>query len=345
MAAAIGAVLQNLRRSLNRGEFSRTADGDLLERFVAQRDADAFAALLRRHGPMVLGVCRRVLQNDTDADDAFQATFLVLVRKAASIRPRGMVGNWLYGVAHTTALKARAMNTKRWTRERAAADRRPLAVAGVTWNDLQAILDQELNGLPDSYRSAIVLCDLEGKSIKDAAQQLGCPTGTIGTRLARGRRLLADRLARRGVALSGAALAAVISHNTATAGVPPLLMNSTLKAAALVAAGGAAAGVASAKVAALTEGVLQAMFLSKLKATSVVFALVAAVGVGLGTVGEGPVASAQDKPGNKPALVPGGRERGKMDISGRYRPAGFEPQPMRPNPADAAALRKASVDG
>src|SRR5262245_44686603 len=342
MSAALGAVLHNLRRSLNHAEAS---DSDLLESFVARRDPDAFEALLRRHGPMVLGVCRRVLVNDADADDAFQATFLVLVRKAATIRPRAMVGNWLYGVAHTTALKARAMNTKRRTRERAAAGQRPSSVNDRTWDDLQLILDQELKGLPDGYRSAIILCDLEGKSIKDAARQLGCPQGTIGTRLARGRRLLAGRLARRGVALSGTALATVISHNTATAGVPPLLMNSTLKMAALVAAGQAAAGVASANVAALTEGVLQAMLLSKLKTTSAVFVLVAALGVGFGTTGDGPQATAQDRPATKrPGQVPDTRDYSKSDITGR-RPAGFEPREMRSNPADEALIKKASVDG
>src|SRR5262245_17816662 len=223
-STTLGAVLHTLHRTWLRQDDAVRTDGELLEGFVSRREEAAFEALLRRHGPMVLGVCRRVLGNDADAEDAFQATFLVLVRKAATVRPRGMVGNWLYGVAHTTALKARAMNIKRQVRERAAANRRQLAVTDRTWDELQTILDQELKGLPDCYRGAIVLCDLEGKSIKDAARQLGCPTGTVGTRLARGRRLLAQRLARRGVALSGGALAAVISENTATAGVPPLLM-------------------------------------------------------------------------------------------------------------------------
>src|SRR5262249_21683839 len=179
-------------------------------------------ALLRRHGPMVLGVCRRVLRNDADAEDAFQATFLVLVRKAASIRPRGLVGNWLYGVAHTTALKARAMSSRRAAKEREAAARpRPeREVAAETWERLQALLDQELQALPDKYRAAIVLCDLEGRPLKEAARQLGCPLGTVGTRLARGRSLLARRLARHGLTLVGGVLATVLSHNLATAQLP-----------------------------------------------------------------------------------------------------------------------------
>src|SRR5204862_6148019 len=126
-------------------------DGALLERFIAARDEAAFEALVQRHGPMVLGVCRRVLGNEADAEDAFQATFLVLVRKAASVRPRGMVGNWLYGVAHTTALKARAMNTKRLAKEREAAARPKPEVAAETWEQLHARLDQELKALPDIY--------------------------------------------------------------------------------------------------------------------------------------------------------------------------------------------------
>ena len=171
---ALGTVLHNLRRSLLGHDEAGLTDGELLECFVTRRDEDAFAALMRRHGPMVLGVCRRVLQNEADAEDAFQATFFVLVRKAASIRPRGMVGNWLYGVAHSTALKATAMSTKRLVKEREAAARPRPSVTGETWQELQALLDQELKLLPDIYRAAIVLCDLEGKSIKEAARQSGC---------------------------------------------------------------------------------------------------------------------------------------------------------------------------
>src|SRR6266545_4916112 len=158
------------------------SDAQLLERFIVRREQDAFEALLRRHGPMVLGVCRRILHNEADAEDAFQATFLVLVRKAASIRPRGMVGNWLYGVAHSTALKARAMSTKRFAREREAAGRQMPEAATESREGLPELLDQELKALPDKYRAAIVLCDLEGKSLKEAARQLGCPLGTVGTR-------------------------------------------------------------------------------------------------------------------------------------------------------------------
>src|SRR5260370_27259101 len=156
MATALGNVLHQLRRSCLRQDDVGVTDGELLERFIAHRDESAFEGLLRRHGPMVLGVCGRVLRNQADAEDAFQATFLVLVRKAGCIRPRGMVGNWLYGVAHTTALKARAMSSRRTAKERAAARPQPSVVAQ-DGAELYALFDRELEGLPDRYRAAIVL--------------------------------------------------------------------------------------------------------------------------------------------------------------------------------------------
>src|SRR5436305_15183948 len=149
------AVLHRLRRSWLRRDEADFTDGELLEGFLTRRDEDAFAALVLRHGPMVLAVCRRVLGNEADAEDAFQATFLVLVKKAATVRPRGLVGNWLYGVAHTTALKARAMSIKRAAKERDAAVRPRSDPAGETWDRLHALLDQELKVLPDIYRAAI----------------------------------------------------------------------------------------------------------------------------------------------------------------------------------------------
>ena len=240
-------------------------DGELLECYIRRRDEAAFEALVRRHGPMVLGVCRRILLNAADAEDAFQATFLVLVRKAASVVPRALVGNWLYGVAHNTAIKAKAMNSKRRTKERQAAQRtRPgLAPEG---GQLLAALDEELGRLPEKYRAPIVLCELEGRTVKEVARHLGWPQGTVAGRLARARLMLTKRLAQRGLALPAGALAAALAQGAASAGVPNAVVVSTLKAAAMVAAGQAAApGVISARVAALTEGVLRTMLLSKLK--------------------------------------------------------------------------------
>jgi RNA polymerase sigma factor (sigma-70 family) len=261
-------------------------DGQLLGRFVDQRDQAAFAELVTRHGPMVWGVCRRLLATHQDAEDAFQATFLVLVRKAASVVPRELVGHWLYGVAYQTARKARAVAGRRRTRERQVAQMpEPEASQPDLWNDLQPIFDRELNGLPAKYRVPVVLCDLEGKTHKEAARQLGCPTGTVSVRVKRARALLAKRLARYGLAVSVGSLAAVLAGQ-ATAAVPSAVLSSTIKAATLFAAGQATAGIASAPAVALTETVLKAMLLAKLRGvTLVLVAVLVAVGVALVTYG------------------------------------------------------------
>src|SRR5712691_3461796 len=203
-------VIQHLRRAVLLRDGAGLTDGQLLEGFITRHEEAGLAALVRRHGPMVWGVCRRVLHNHHDAEDAFQATFLVLVRKAASIVPGEMVANWLYGVAHQTALKARATTARRRARERQVKEMpEPQVVEQDLWPDLQSLLDQELSRLPDKYRVPIVLCDLEGKTYKEAARQLGVPEGTVAGRLARARTMLAKRLARHGLAVSGGALAAV----------------------------------------------------------------------------------------------------------------------------------------
>jgi RNA polymerase sigma factor (sigma-70 family) len=256
-------VLQHLRRTAMLQDGAGLTDGQLLGCFIEQRDEIAFAALVRRHGPMVWGVCRRVLGNHHDAEDAFQAAFLVLIRKAASIVPREMVGNWLYGVAHTTALRAKVLAAKRRAKERQVAYLPEIEVVEQGpdfWCALQPLLDQELSRLPVKYRVPIVLCDLEGKSLKEAARQLGWPHGTVAGRLARARALLAKRLARHGLAVSGGALAAVLTQNVVSAGVPVSVVSSAIQAGALVAARQAVlAGVVSPQVAALTEGVVKAM--------------------------------------------------------------------------------------
>jgi RNA polymerase sigma factor (sigma-70 family) len=280
-ASQINEIMQHLRRTGLLREESGLTDGQLLGCFIEQRDEAAFAALVRRHGPMVWGVCRRLL-HPHDAEDAFQATFLVLVRKAASIVPRERVANWLYGVAHQTALQARRNATRRRAREKQVTQMPEPAVAEQDlWRDLHPLLDQELSLLPDAYREVIVLSDLEGKTRKEVARQLGLPEGTVGSRLARARTMLAKRLARHGLALSGGALATVLCQN-ASAYVPSSVLSSTIKAASLFAAGQAATGVISVKVVALTEGVLKTMFLKKLK--TVVVLLLVLTGVLGGTL-------------------------------------------------------------
>jgi RNA polymerase sigma factor (sigma-70 family) len=254
------------------------ADGPLLARFLSARDEFAFAALVRRHGPMVLGVCRRVLRHDQDAEDAFQATFLVLARKAASVRKRDAVGSWLYGVAYRTARRLRDLRARRQAREKQVdvmpqPQARPEEVP-----DWWPLLDQELNRLPEAYRAPVVLCDLQGVSRREAARQLRLSNGSLSRRLAEGRRLLAGRLSGRGMALSGGALAAVLSQGAASAQVPAALVVATARAAGLVAAGHLAA--VSAPVAVLTTGVLRAMFLAKAKVVFAAVVLVAALGAG-----------------------------------------------------------------
>jgi RNA polymerase sigma factor (sigma-70 family) len=193
-------VLQHIRKTFFDCDVSELPDADLLASFLSCRDENAFAALVRRHGPMVWGVCRRLLYNHHDAEDAFQATFLILLRKAASVRPRDLLANWLHGVAFRTALKAKTMASRRRQRERQLAESSEPAVAE-RMDDLAPLLDQELNRLPEKYRVAIVLCDLEGKTRKEAARQLRVPEGTVAGRLARARALLARRLKAQGLDL------------------------------------------------------------------------------------------------------------------------------------------------
>ncbi len=263
-SGSLSKVIQRLRHAALCSDDSLT-DGQLLECFCNQQEEAAFEGLMRRHGSMVMGVCQRILQNSHDAEDAFQATFLVLVRKAGALMGRKTVGNWLFGVAYHTALKARAATVKRRFKEQQvkAAAQEP---DDGKWQELQHLLDQELARLPDDYREAVVLCDLEGKTRKEAARKLGWPEGTLSGRIARARVLLSQRLARRGVVVSGGLLAMILSAKSASASVPAPLLVSTIKAAACVAADQAlTAGIVSAKVAALTQGALKAMLISKLK--------------------------------------------------------------------------------
>jgi RNA polymerase sigma factor (sigma-70 family) len=274
-----GEIIRHLRQMVLRGDAADMTDDRLLEAFVSRRDAAAFESLVRRHGPMVLGVCRRLLRDPHDVDDAFQAAFLVLARKAASVSPRRMVGNWLYGVAHTTAVRLRAANARRRVRERQVADMpEPQAGQADLQDDLHRLLDDELARLPDKYRVPVVLCDLEGRPRKDVARQLRIPEGTLSSRLTTARRMLAKQLTRRGLALSGGALAAAVSHEAASACIPTYLLGAAVRAATLAAAGKAVAGVTSVQVAVLTEGVLKSMFLKNLKAVVVVLLVIAALG-------------------------------------------------------------------
>jgi RNA polymerase sigma factor (sigma-70 family) len=267
------------------------SDGQLLTRFVTARDEASFASLVRRHGPMVLGVCRRVLRDFHDAEDAFQATFLVLARKAASVLRRESVGCWLHQVAYHTALEARATIGRRRARERPMSELPHPEVAPPQAQDWRPLLDQELNRLPAKYRTAIVLCDLEGLPRREAARQLHVPEGTLSSRLATARRMLAKRLAGSGLALSAATLA--------PGPVSAALVMSTVRAATLVAAGQLAAGATPAAV--LMQGVMKAMLLRKLRlVVGAVMLVLAFGGVGVGFGLGDRSGAAQGAPPDKP---------------------------------------------
>jgi RNA polymerase sigma factor (sigma-70 family) len=278
-AEPLSKVLAHLRRVLDRQGVAGETDAELLTRYLRRHDEAAFEALVRRHGPMVHGVCRRVLRHEADADDAFQATFLVLIRKVSSLRAPGLLGNWLYGVAYRTALEAKRAAARRRAKEATMTAR--TQVPREAGFELRDVLDQELERLPDKYRAVVVLCDLQGKTRKEAARQLGWPEGTVAGRLARARALLARRLAKHGLALSSTAVAAALAE-TASASVPAPLVALTVKiATALAAQQAAAAGLISANVHALAEGVLKTMLWNKLKTITIV--VLTACGVGLGT--------------------------------------------------------------
>jgi RNA polymerase sigma factor (sigma-70 family) len=247
-------------------------DAELIEDFVSRRDEDAFSALVERHGPMVLRVCRQLLRDAHDSEDAFQATFLVLVRKAGSIRARELVGNWLYGVAHRVAARMLTVTARRRTREGpggAMADVEADSEPGPS--DLQPVLHEEVNRLPERYRAPVVLCYLEGKSNEEVARALSRPVGTIKGWLSRARKILRARLARRGLALSTGLLTAALAENAGAAVPPAALRAVTLKAAKRFAAGRTApGGPVSPRVAELVNAVVRSLRLRELKTIAAV---------------------------------------------------------------------------
>jgi len=293
-----------LRRLVGAERPAELTDAHLLERFTAGGDEDAFAALVRRHAPMVLGVCRRVLHDDHEAEDACQVTFLVLARKAGSVRKRGSAASWLYGVALRVAGKVRTSALRRQAREaRAAEAPKPAANAEAMWRELQVLLDEELRRLPESYRAPLVLCYLEGLSQEEAAQQLGWGRIVLKGRLARGKEVLRKRLARRGLALPVGLFIPVLAPEVVRAAVSVSLQESTVQAAGRLASNASLQGLVSPQAQSLLEGVLRAMFISKLKiAAGVVLPLLLLVGgVGLMSSEAAPLA---DPPHSEAAADP-----------------------------------------
>ena len=275
------APIRELGTLFNEGAVGMLSDGQLLDRFVERRDASAFEAIVERYGPLAWGVCRRVLRDHHDAEDAFQATFLVLARKAASVVPREKLGNWLYGVAFQTAMNAKTTRAKRRVRERPAWEMtEPEAVPDEQAEEWLSRLDREVARLPEKYRMPIILCELEGKTHRQAAEQLGWPVGTVSGRLSRARAMLASRLSRPGTPLTIGALGGLFAADLAQAGVPPELVRSTAQAASLSTAGKAVAGLVSAQVAALTGEVLKTMLINKLTLVTAMLLVALALAAG-----------------------------------------------------------------
>jgi RNA polymerase sigma factor (sigma-70 family) len=277
-------------------------DAQLLQEFVARHDQSAFAQLLQRHGPLVWGICRRVLHNADDADDAFQATFLILARKARLVRTS--VAGWLCRVAYRVAANVKSNSAQRRLLEKQAAAMSkgsvlPDGASDAGWKELRPVLDEELDRLPEKYRLPIVLCYMQRKTNDEAAEELGWTRGTIAGRLSRARDLLRARLTRRGVVLSGAVLAMLVSKQAATAAVPATLLQTTAQVTTVVVASNvAAAGLVSAPVAALADAGVKALGMVKLKiATALVAASVALGGVAATAYYlQAPAASVQQNP-------------------------------------------------
>jgi RNA polymerase sigma factor (sigma-70 family) len=259
-------VLRCVRALAGAAGVGERGDAELLQQFVARRDEGAFATLLERHGPLVLGVCRQVLGDAHDAEDAFQATFLILARKAASLRRHESLAAWLHRVAVNVSRTARRNNARRRAHEREAilmARATPAADEAV--RDWQPVLHEEVDRLPEKYRVPVVLCYFEGRSHDQAARELGWPLGTVKGRLARARDLLRARLTRRGLALSAGGLAAALAESPVQAAVPPALLGLTLRAAvSFVRIGTRAGGAVSAGAVALARGALQTTIATKL---------------------------------------------------------------------------------
>jgi RNA polymerase sigma factor (sigma-70 family) len=310
VSASIGSVLRYLCRAGARRPAGAATDAALLQRFAAGRDGAAFEELLLRHGPMVLGTVRRVLNHEADAEEAFQATFLVLARRAAGLG-RVALGPWLHGVARRTAAHARAARARRQARERRAAVMAAVEPSDeAVWRDLRPALDEEVGRLPARYRAAVVLCYLEGKTYEEAAALLGCPKGTLAARLSRARERLRGRLVGRGVVLSAAALGVALAE--APAAVPAPLRTATLRAALPSAAVPAGAE-------ALAREVMHAMRVAKVKVTAAV-----ALGLCLAAVGAGTLA-VRGAAGRQAPPTPPAPER-----------AADAPQPKKPAEEQAA---------
>jgi RNA polymerase sigma factor (sigma-70 family) len=340
------SVLRYIRRLAAGRELQAQSDQDLLDAFAARHEEAAFAALVCRHGPMVLRVCRRVLGHEQDTEDAFQATFLVLARCSKTIRKRAALAEWLHGVAYRTALSARRRAARRQRREKDLPDVQarlqhisfasvldPVPSATLTWTEVQAVLDEELRRLAKRFRQAFVLCVLEGKSETEAAALVGCKKGTLSSRLARARQQLRQRLGRRGIDLSALFAALAIAEGSAPA-LAPSLTQTAVKYGLLATAGASAAARIPAQVCALAEGVSAALLSTKIKLASIVVLITGLLATGAGVVAQQARTMLQPPAANKQSEV----------IADKSRPAGPSAHGAQDKP-DRMEVKGRVVDG
>jgi RNA polymerase sigma factor (sigma-70 family) len=293
------SVIRHLSTMVGTQQIGGLTDAQLVERFVHSRDEAAFEVLLWRHGPMVFHLCRRLLQHQHDIEDAFQATFLILVRKARTIGKGRSVGSWLYKVAYRVALETRAHAARRTAREKPLVDLpAPNPADDLLWRDLGPVLDEEVRRLPEKYRASFVLCCLEGKSREEAALELGCPKGTVASRLAWARQRLRERLARRGLVLTTGLFVEALTTDTAWGSAPVALVQLTMQGVK-----DAPVGTASTPVSVLAEGVMRAMFASKLKKAAVLALAVVVFVTGIGLAARQTFTARQ--PGTQPGEAAG----------------------------------------
>ena len=307
-------------RSVAGTHYKNWTDQELLAAFTTRNDQDAFTTLVKRHGPMVMGICRRVLHHLQDAEDAFQATFILLARRSAGIRKQESLASWLHGVAYRMAHNAKRSTSRRRKYEGTvqptpSVDR----TAELEWREVRTILDDEIQRLPEMYRTSFILFYLENRKQADIARQLGIKEGTVWSRLAHARRLLQERLSRRGVALPAALGLLAVSAEAATAAVPGSLVSSVVQAATLSATGGAVADVASAEVMALLQGAHQVMIVSQCKIATLLLLAAGVLGTGFGfALHRSPAVQAmemarEESPQAQPASKPAAADPGVPD--------------------------------
>lgn len=312
------AVLQHLHRLAREEQAGQLSDSECLERFRTGRDEDAFTVLVKRHGPMVRGVCRRVLRHAEDAEDVFQATFLVLARKAGSIRWKRSIGPWLYQVAFRLAHKTRAAGRRRRECQQQEPAGALAPAVDPSWREVCAVLDEELQALAEKYRAPLVLCYLEGHTRDEAAEHLGWSLGATKHRLQKGRELLRVRLTRRGVTLPAILLSAELGANEATAALSSLAARSLAQAAMAFATGGTVAGPHLQAIS-LAEGMLQMMAPKIVKIVAVLLlTLSAAAGAGLWTCRMLVAEPRQQQSESLPSDAP--RDRGERQAAKEERP-------------------------